>query len=205
MSKNFQTAEPKQILKRQEDVSVDVDSHGVMETRRMLSRTVLVTERVESRTPQCPEVTVNQENYFSACSKATFLCLLPLPVLAVALFMIITGSLHFNCPAEKHIPVYFIVAGVVLLLEFLLVLLGLRYSPQSGLCYKSLFVVTCLFFVGWSITGTVWVFSVKHIVTNDVLSPHYCNLILYASSTYCAGVGVILSIVLCYCAFCSFG
>ncbi|XP_064481806.1 uncharacterized protein LOC135394772 isoform X1 [Ornithodoros turicata] len=47
-----------------------------------------------------------------------------LVVFAVALPMVVIGSVYFNeCPAEKSIPIYLIVAGVVLLLMFLGILL----------------------------------------------------------------------------------
>ncbi|XP_064481808.1 uncharacterized protein LOC135394773 [Ornithodoros turicata] len=183
-----------------QEASINVDSDGAVVTRG-LSRVVRVTQIRRIVGVQSVEAVENQEDDCASCCKATFLLLLALVLVAVSLSMIIIGSLYFNeCPAQKNIPIYLVVAGVVLLLVFLS---PCCHSESWESCYICFLGLACLFLMAWSIAGAVWVFNVERVDTNDPLSAHYCNHIVYTSAKYFAGIGAVLIIALCCCRCCS--
>ncbi|XP_030649007.1 transmembrane protein 272 [Chanos chanos] len=98
---------------------------------------------------------------------------------------IVIGALYVNdCPVQKYIPVYLIVAGGFALALALLSCLPCSresedgsQSALSGLCTAWNSLIS-LFLFCWFITGNVWIYSVYQpsYVPNNV---HYCNKTLY--------------------------
>ncbi|XP_064481802.1 transmembrane protein 272-like [Ornithodoros turicata] len=195
-------AQETQVYVIPQEASINVNSNGHIVTR-VLSRVVRVTEVRRIVGVQRLQTIENPGNGCALFCKAmvtVFCLLLALAVLAAALSMIIIGSLYFNeCPAENKIPIYLVVAGVVLLLVFLISC----FKPKYLESLSAYVVVLCLFFLmGWSIAGIVWVINVQHMDFNEPLSPHYCNRMVYKATTYSAGIGASIAILMC-CAGCS--
>ncbi|CAK6952913.1 transmembrane protein 272-like [Scomber scombrus] len=65
---------------------------------------------------------------------------------------------QFDCPQQRYIPIYLLVSGVVtLLLAMLSVLPCCAYFGNQSQTWSCL---VCLFFFGWFIAGSVWIYSI---------------------------------------------
>ena len=87
-----------------------------------------------------------------------------LSVLLFSLVLMIVGSIYLNdCPTEKNIPIFLIVAGIT---GILLVLLSFLQSwcydedKESDLsCWKVTILIIMLFWSAWLVAGSFWVYS----------------------------------------------
>ena len=122
-------------------------------------------------------------------------------------FFVYTGSNNKNeCPIEKHIPIYLIVAGA-------LALIMLPLSALCGACIKCLpndssvggcisclngllFVSLSFFSFAWFIAGNVWVFGnyEPNYVTSD---PEYCDETTYKVAFWVIIATYVTSILSC--------
>ncbi|XP_064481825.1 uncharacterized protein LOC135394779 isoform X2 [Ornithodoros turicata] len=134
--------------------------------------------------------------------KAIIYLLLALATLADSISMIVIGTLYFNaCPIEKNLPIYLVVAGVILLVLFL----GIHYRTDRILLYYGCGCFLFLFFMAWQITGAVWVSNVKDVEINGYIDPRYCYFVVYDCAKYLGGIGTSFMALLNYyttrCAF----
>ncbi|XP_064481820.1 uncharacterized protein LOC135394776 isoform X2 [Ornithodoros turicata] len=187
-----------------QEASTNVDSDGQVVARE-LARDVRVTEvgpsvriqRHEARDCNC------DCDCPSCLSEPVGWCiLLTAFIISVpALAIIIIGSVHFHeCPAMENLPIYLIMAGVLLLLLLLspLCLCEQDYCEPFKLCYICLLAVLCLLLAIANISALVSVFSPQEIVnTSNPRSPHYCNNIVYTSAKYSACITAPFSFLIC--------
>merc|ERR1739838_1290706 len=110
------------------------------------------------------------QNHFTMCDPA-FLrsvgaSLARLLFLAIAIAMIVMGAVYLNyCPAEKMIPIYLVVAGVVYLLQN-----ALNYDERQSVSNPSVRcsnVILALFSLAWFIAGNVWIFRKRNYMPLD--------------------------------------
>ncbi|XP_053304375.1 transmembrane protein 272-like [Spea bombifrons] len=75
-----------------------------------------------------------------------------------------------DCEVERHIPIYVLVQGVVLLLAGVIVLI--LFTRDKFILFFLLLCIPCTFWFCWLIIGSVWVFphyTTYHGQCNDVL------------------------------------
>ena len=113
-----------------------------------------------------------------------------LSVLLFSLVLMIVGSIYLNdCPAEKNIPIFLIVAGIT---GILLVLLSFLQSwcydedKESDLsCWRVTILIIMLFWSAWLVAGSFWVYSNYQPSyskdTNEEMKRH-CDKVLYLFS-----------------------
>ncbi|XP_075251027.1 uncharacterized protein LOC142343190 [Convolutriloba macropyga] len=130
----------------------------------------------------------------------------------VPIAMITVGSLRVNdCPAESQIPIFLIVAGLVLVLKNTLSLVQQvkRYRqdnaeeqtkkhPGEGIIDAFLLI--------WFIAGNIWVYREYNDVNyDDPLSKNYCDKLVYLFAFWSITTVYIfcaLAMTCCCCAFC---
>ncbi|XP_064483289.1 transmembrane protein 272-like [Ornithodoros turicata] len=110
--------------------------------------------------------------------------------LGISSSMVIAGLLYIDeCPVEKYIPIYMIVAGTSVLLMFLLPMFCVKSddSIASRWVLRAI-VILSAFMTGWTIAGAFWVNTTQHIDTKDPVSPLYCNQTLFYVAKAVTGV-----------------
>ena len=147
---------------------------------------------------------------------------LVIPLLSLS--MVCVGSLHLDdCPAQKLLPVWHVIAGASgLIVPFLYLLfdnVNPRLSRRFPACSEALdnvvvflLPVYVLFEVGWLITGSVWLFN-----TEGVEKPSECDHTIYIFSVVVIVnfwihiltpivfmVGLCCTRVFPYCAYCAY-
>ncbi|XP_046579441.1 transmembrane protein 272-like [Haliotis rubra] len=126
--------------------------------------------------------------------------------------MISVGAIHIDdCPAQKYICIYLIVAGA-----FAILVTGVRYlesmccSSNSGTPPLPILVVNGvlgLFLLSWFIAGNVWVYGLygKYNPT-DKTADNYCKELVYVFAFWIITTGYILLgvyvLLVCFVACC---
>ncbi|XP_064481800.1 transmembrane protein 272-like isoform X2 [Ornithodoros turicata] len=115
----------------------------------------------------------------SVLCTATLVFLLVIPVL-----MLVIGIVYVkDCPAEKNIPIYLIVGGVLMLVTLISDIYSTTKWRKEGYRRRPiadfLHVVFDFFTLGWFIAGCVWTFRVYVPEFDDKNSSNYCNKTLY--------------------------
>jgi len=133
-------------------------------------------------------------------------------ILAIPVSMIVIGSYHLHdCKAEKMIPIYLIVLGVVGLVKNLLNLgkkmkahlTGDDDATRESTRESSLDNLITLFIVIWFIAGNVWIYRV-YMPTDEECNTHlYLFAFWLTTSTYIV-VCLLVSCILCA-AVCALG
>lgn len=129
-------------------------------------------------------------------------------MLAVPIAMVVIGSIYVNdCPAEKMIPIYLIVAGACYIVKNLIDLCGRARSredqdqhgntPSNGLSR----LLGC-FLLGFFIAGNVWIYR-NYPPDSDMESPHYCNPVVYYFAFWITTLVYIFCAFTCLCLCCA--
>ncbi|XP_067663619.1 transmembrane protein 272-like [Haliotis asinina] len=108
--------------------------------------------------------------------------------MAIPVAMIVMGSIHLdNCPAERYIPIYLIVAGSVWSLQSI-ISLGKRCCSQKSEETEGeeekkktnpFEAILNTFMFSWFIAGNVWVYRTYGHFDSDPASGNYCDHTLY--------------------------
>lgn len=132
-------------------------------------------------------------------------------LLAIPIAMIVLGAKYKDdCPKEDKIPIYLIVAGVVLIVRNLSNMCSRRsneddddidnQSPRKRFCYS----ILDLFMLCWFITGNVWIYHIYEPSYNKDAGDEYCNKTLYLFSFWVMTATYIFA-ALCCCCVCVIG
>lgn len=126
--------------------------------------------------------------------------------------MIVIGAMYLHdCPKEKYIPIYLIVAGVFGAIRNISSLVQ-RYKNRSEENQEEANsktnpidgVLGCFLF-GWFVAGNVWIYRIYNDFDDkDEDSPHYCNPILYYFSFWITTAVYIFAVCMC-CSMCVIG
>jgi len=147
----------------------------------------LKNEYMDIRSPQ-HFFTVSQKCCGVFCMSRATLGLLVIGLI-VPIIMVIIGSLYlYQCPVERYIPIYLIVAGVLYLM---ILLSGIFHqiwhavNPQDISRHPFLHSEACFnhclanwFLFAWFIAGSVWVYRVLW-PSFTMGSASYCHPVLY--------------------------
>ncbi|XP_068444143.1 transmembrane protein 272 [Clinocottus analis] len=114
------------------------------------------------------------------CSKLA-LCVIPIA-------QIVMGAVHLDdCPRQRYIPIYLIVAGVFGLTLSALACLPCAETPEDGastplsrVCATWNSLTSCFLFC-WFIAGNVWIYSIykPNYIKNATSLDPYCDRSLY--------------------------
>ncbi|ESP00045.1 hypothetical protein LOTGIDRAFT_230986 [Lottia gigantea] len=133
-------------------------------------------------------------------------------IFAIPIAMICMGSIHLeDCPRERFIPIYLIVAGAFGAFRNLV-----SFVPR--LCksddeeetppeakkkgQKSFHLIDCFLF-GWFIAGNVWIYRVYNdFNATDPTSSYYCEPTLYYFAFWLTTATYILIGSMCFCICC---
>jgi len=135
-------------------------------------------------------------------------------ILAIPVSMIVIGSYHLHdCKAEKMIPIYLIVLGVVGLLKNLLnfakKLKAHLTNDDDGTALQSstresfLDNLITLFIVVWFIVGNVWIYRI-YMPTEDECNPQLYLFAFWLTTTTYIVLCLLVSCILCA-AVCAIG
>uniref|UniRef100_A0A3Q3H1V0 Si:dkey-19b23.12 n=1 Tax=Labrus bergylta TaxID=56723 RepID=A0A3Q3H1V0_9LABR len=98
---------------------------------------------------------------------------------------------QFDCPVQRYIPIYLLVAGVITLL-----LAVLSISPCTagfGNHSKTWSCLVSVFFFCWFIAGNVWIYSIYEPNYNKTAPINtYCNKTLYLFAFWTTNANYIL-------------
>lgn len=105
--------------------------------------------------------------------------------LVFSIVILVMGVIYLDeCPVEKNIPIFLVVAGVVGILVVLLSFLQswcFDEDRQTDLnCWRIIILVVMLFWSAWFIAGSFWVYS--------NYQPRYRHGAAEADSRYCSKV-----------------
>ncbi|XP_060886916.1 transmembrane protein 272-like isoform X1 [Labrus mixtus] len=120
----------------------------------------------------------------SSCFQA-IVCVLPFAQLLIG------AKYQFDCPAQRYIPIYLLVAGVVTLLLAMLSICpctaGFGNHSKTWSCFVS------VFFFCWFIAGNVWIYSIYEPNYNKTAPINtYCNKTLYLFAFWTTNANYIL-------------
>lgn len=130
-------------------------------------------------------------------------------VMAIPIAMIVIGAEYKNdCPIERKIPIYLIVAGSVGVFRNLISLCqrAKKSDNDEGEEEKKQNPVTSIldcFLFAWFICGNVWIYSnYKDVIHDNMDSQYYCDETLYAFAFWITTATYILIGVMCCCVCC---
>ncbi|KAK6173820.1 hypothetical protein SNE40_017211 [Patella caerulea] len=134
-------------------------------------------------------------------------------VIAIPISMIAIGSIHLSdCPAERYIPIYLIVAGCFGLLRNLISFVprfckddkegGEEEGEKKKKSGGYLHLIDC-FLLAWFIAGNVWIYQLYgHINYTDSTSDEYCHSTLYLFAFWITTSVYIVIGSMCFCICC---
>ncbi|KAL5012214.1 hypothetical protein ScPMuIL_010765 [Solemya velum] len=130
-------------------------------------------------------------------------------VLAIPISMVVIGAVYKDdCPIERYIPIYLIVAGCFGILKGL-ANLGQRYrnkeeedGEEKNAKPNPPDMLLTLFLVAWFIAGNVWIYGVHKQWTADSTSPNYCHPTLYYFAFWITTTMYIIMAASCCCICC---
>jgi len=111
-----------------------------------------------------------------------------------------------QCPKQKHIPIYLIVAGSFTILRQILDLFARCATKDDDGgnqrfltcdCCKCLTAIISLFMFGWFIAGNIWIYSAYEPNYTDPISQEYCHKTLYLFAFW-----LTTSVYICVAFFC---
>ncbi|XP_063293930.1 transmembrane protein 272-like [Pelobates fuscus] len=147
---------------------------------------------------------VSKENIEERCGLCSKICNITVQVIAgliwtaLGIAMIVVGALNLNnCPANRFIPIYLVVAGAFSLGYW--ILFPLQFCLPT--LRKILAVLFALFWFAWFIAGSVWVFRAYRPPATGV-----CNISMYLFAFsiliiqyILIGLGIISGLITCCC------
>ena len=103
---------------------------------------------------------------------------------AIPIAMIVLGVQHKEeCPMQPWIPIFMIVSGATSIGIIVLSLCTFGAGASDRGCLSVFFIIllvlTSLFFVGWQIAGSVWVFSKWSSWDSGIYGPKDCHKDMY--------------------------
>ncbi|KAK7097227.1 transmembrane protein 272-like [Littorina saxatilis] len=131
-------------------------------------------------------------------------------ILAIPIAMLVMGVIYLDdCPEERYIPIYLLVAGVFGVLRNLITI-GRRCctrkeegeEEQKAKPNPIESIIDC-FMIGWFIAGNVWIYRTKGDFSEDPNAPNFCDPTLYwfafwiTTATY-----IVMATGCCCCCFC---
>ncbi|XP_046374201.1 transmembrane protein 272-like [Haliotis rufescens] len=132
--------------------------------------------------------------------------------LALPIAMVAMGAIHKdNCPAEKYIPTYMIVAGIFTIIVSVVRLVGKTCLADSdgNVWFPCQIVsgVISLFLFAWVIAGNVWIYGLYNKYNpTDKTAANYCDNTFYlfafwstTASYILIGVCILLCCCMCIC------
>ncbi|XP_050417593.2 transmembrane protein 272 [Patella vulgata] len=135
-------------------------------------------------------------------------------VIAIPVSMIAIGSIHIsNCPAERYIPIYLIVAGCFGLWRNLTSFIprfckddkeakGEEEGEKKSKSGRYLHLIDC-FLLAWFIAGNVWIYQIYgHIDYTDPTSNDYCHHTVYTFAFWITTSVYIVIGSMCFCICC---
>ncbi|KAM9301737.1 uncharacterized protein PAF06_014953 [Gastrophryne carolinensis] len=116
---------------------------------------------------------------------------------AIGVAFIVVGAVYLNqCPAERYIPIYMIVAGAFSFAYWVL----LPLKCISCTLWKIAGLIVSLFVFAWFIAGSVWVFRIYNPTDEQCYRPMYLFVFSILIIQYILiGIGLIAMVFSCLC------
>lgn len=115
-----------------------------------------------------------------------------------------SGFLYKNdCPAQRFIPIYLIVMGIVVTVSRICDMLGkCVFGSENFQPIKCLQAIMGCFIFGWFVAGNVWIYKAYKPDFNDASSELYCHKTLYLFAFWMTTATYIILACLCCCLGC---